>query len=312
MEGAGNIFKKVGTWIWEGLIAGLDAIGSVFSKLFAFDGGGKGAVEKFIGLDFPWVAFAEGGLVPGRSTVPGNSLKNDTVPALLSPGEVVLPRSVLGDEAFRRIVMAKLAGQEIPQFGFGGFISSVVSGAGDLLSSGASAVGNVVSGAADFLIPDWIQELYDSISRFISGVDITKLVTDPMAAINGAIQNALSVFVPYFQQMIQPQGFATGGLVGNPTDTVPAMLTPGEFVLNRAAAQQIGEANLSLLNRGIIPSQQTGSGGMSQHNEINLTINTTNSVDPAMVKSRVMPVILEELRRASLDGRRVLAPNGVR
>lgn len=36
-----------------------------------------------------------GGQVPGRAQVAGNSVKNDTVPAVLSPGEVVIPRSVM-------------------------------------------------------------------------------------------------------------------------------------------------------------------------------------------------------------------------
>jgi hypothetical protein len=53
-----------------------------------------------------------------------------------------------------------------------------------------------------------------------------------------------------------PPGYGTaikhmagGGSVGN-TDTVPAMLTPGEYVLNRDAAQQIGRGRLDQLNAG--------------------------------------------------------------
>lgn len=38
--------------------------------------------------------FTSGGPVSGNAKVSGNSLKNDTVPAMLSPGEIVLPRSV--------------------------------------------------------------------------------------------------------------------------------------------------------------------------------------------------------------------------
>lgn len=41
------------------------------------------------GLDF-----GAGGPVPGEAEVAGNSLENDKVPAMLSPGEVVLPRTV--------------------------------------------------------------------------------------------------------------------------------------------------------------------------------------------------------------------------
>lgn len=35
-----------------------------------------------------------GGHVPGQAAVPGDSLQNDNVPAMLSPGELVIPRSV--------------------------------------------------------------------------------------------------------------------------------------------------------------------------------------------------------------------------
>lgn len=40
------------------------------------------------------MALLQGGKVPGQAQVSGNSIKNDTQPAMLSPGEVVLPRSV--------------------------------------------------------------------------------------------------------------------------------------------------------------------------------------------------------------------------
>jgi len=40
-------------------------------------------------------AFAHGGIVPGEATVPGDHPANDTVPAHLSPGELVLPRSIM-------------------------------------------------------------------------------------------------------------------------------------------------------------------------------------------------------------------------
>lgn len=39
------------------------------------------------------IAAAHGALVPGRARVAGNSSRNDTVPALLSPGEIVIPRT---------------------------------------------------------------------------------------------------------------------------------------------------------------------------------------------------------------------------
>jgi hypothetical protein len=42
---------------------------------------------------------------------------------------------------------------------------------------------------------------------------------------------------------------AAGGSVKGLTDTVPAMLTPGEYVINRDAVQRIGVGNLNAMNR---------------------------------------------------------------
>lgn len=43
--------------------------------------------------------------------------------------------------------------------------------------------------------------------------------------------------------------YATGGSVG--TDTVPALLTPGEFVFTKEASQRIGYNNLNRMNKGV-------------------------------------------------------------
>lgn len=61
------------------------------------------------------MAFASnGGKINGKASVKGDSLKNDTVPAMLSPGEVVIPRHVMESEdpvsnaaKFVQAVMAK-------------------------------------------------------------------------------------------------------------------------------------------------------------------------------------------------------------
>jgi TP901 family phage tail tape measure protein len=53
--------------------------------------------------------------------------------------------------------------------------------------------------------------------------------------------------------------FAAGGGVG--TDTVPALLTPGEFVVNRSSAQKIGYGALNRMNK----VGKYASGGVVQH-----------------------------------------------
>ena len=55
-------------------------------------------------------------------------------------------------------------------------------------------------------------------------------------------------------------GFANGGSVGS-TDTVPAMLTPGEFVIKKSAVDKYGTNFLSSLNNGVLPMQGFQNGG---------------------------------------------------
>ncbi len=56
---------------------------------------------------------AKGGLIHGKAKVEGDSEANDTVPTMLSPGEVVLPRTTVeeGPEAAKRFLMEVLRGR---------------------------------------------------------------------------------------------------------------------------------------------------------------------------------------------------------
>lgn len=62
--------------------------------------------------------FKPGGKVPGKASVAGDSYANDTVPAIVSPGEIVLPRSVTQAKdapkkaaAFVQAILAKKQGK---------------------------------------------------------------------------------------------------------------------------------------------------------------------------------------------------------
>lgn len=76
----------------------------------------------------------------------------------------------------------------------------------------------------------------------------------------------INAYYPQSLSQIQRQvkKMATGGGVSG-TDTVPAMLTPGEFVINKSSAQKIGYSNLSRMNKvgkyangGIVQGFNTG------------------------------------------------------
>jgi hypothetical protein len=69
-----------------------------------------------------------------------------------------------------------------------------------------------------------------------------------------------------------PRGFANGGFVpgqGN-TDSVPAMLMPGEFVMNKAAVQTIGVDKLAKANRVNRANGSTSVEGMSNGGVLNV------------------------------------------
>ena len=62
----------------------------------------------------------------------------------------------------------------------------------------------------------------------------------------------------------KPGSFATGGVAVG-TDTIPALLTPGEFVVNRKSAKAFGYGNLGKLNKyakgGVVGRQRFAEGG---------------------------------------------------
>lgn len=93
----GDIFKNLGKKIFEGFseLFNLFSPTNLLEKIFKVDLGPAGPVEQFIGLNFPFVEFAKGGRIGGKAKVSGDSSKNDIVPILASPGEGMLPRTVM-------------------------------------------------------------------------------------------------------------------------------------------------------------------------------------------------------------------------
>lgn len=103
----------IATTIANSFSDAFSAIGNLASKMFSFEMKGKGKVENALGIDVPFANFGYGGIVgsiqKGAAAV-GDSLKNDIVPALLSPGEAVIPRSLMNNPMVSGIVGAILTG----------------------------------------------------------------------------------------------------------------------------------------------------------------------------------------------------------
>jgi len=78
----------------------------------------------------PSLVAADGGLVPGKAKKAGDHLENDTVKAILSPGEIIIPRSVVNSknapEAAKKFVEEVLLKEAKPKKAYakGGIISA--------------------------------------------------------------------------------------------------------------------------------------------------------------------------------------------
>jgi TP901 family phage tail tape measure protein len=89
-----------------------------------------------------------------------------------------------------------------------------------------------------------------------------------------------------------PKYFAAGGYAVG-TDTVPAMLTPGEFVMSKYAVDSYGVDNLKKINNG------DTTGGAVYNNTYTLTVNAKTDANPNEIARAVMSTIKE------VDDRRV-------
>jgi len=98
-------FKSIGKRIWEGLAEGFYRMTDWFADLFGLANGGAigngeslATVQTRQGANtigaIP-ISYARGGFVEGNAKLFGDNSANDTVPAMLSPGEIVIPRSAI-------------------------------------------------------------------------------------------------------------------------------------------------------------------------------------------------------------------------
>jgi hypothetical protein len=96
------------------------------------------------------------------------------------------------------------------------------------------------SGAANFLSTLSTQDIYSMVDK---------------------AEREFNVREKAYQNSTQPLFKATGGMIPSTSgvDTVPAMLSGGEFVMNRSAVQGIGASNLQSMNSGgtSITSEET-------------------------------------------------------
>jgi hypothetical protein len=331
--GGGNPFQgqidgislKAPGGLWDKfseMFKGLDP-SNLLKKMFKVKGGGTLTVEKLLGIDVPFVKFAEGGLVPGKATVKGDSEANDKILALLSPGEFVIPRSAMQDP-----LVSKLIGfiqGDLPKMSIGGLVEAFIKGDTEGMKEEAQETFTIpksVREAGSRVLSQSSQVIGDMSNHFVE--QIRSGMSHLGTVFGTLLGNLWSVFgelvasktreggLKMIEGTVKRAGFAQGGLVTGPEgagDVVPAMLTPGEFVMSKSAVDGLGIPNLRAMN-------QTGSMSGSVTNvaqDIKIVVNAAGgNLSEGFVRQTLMPTVKTELKRASLNGEFIMSERGLR
>jgi hypothetical protein len=131
-----------------------------------------------------------------------------------------------------------------------------------------------------------------------------KLISQWQSTINWtgkALQDAQSKLAKTPQYLAMGglvKGFNTGGFVSQGTDTVPAMLTPGEFVVKKYAVDSFGMDNLKAINNG------TYQGESVYNYEVNISVKSDADADQIAraVISQIKQVDSQRIRGNSFNG----------
>jgi TP901 family phage tail tape measure protein len=304
--------SKIGKSIWEGIEKIGTDVSNFFKKLFSFPES-KGTVEKWANFDIPVLRFAEGGNVPGQPKVFGDSYKNDSVPALLSPGEYVLPRSITKNQKLFDWIMQIVQTGKLPEMHAFGIKDAVNVGKQFVTDTKQSFV-EVRDKVTSASIPPQVRAIYDWINENIGGIDIGNFIKNPIGEATKIFERSIGRYFKGRSESIlkgiMGNKFHQGGLVGSYAfgGEVPAMLQSGEFVMNRRAVSNIGESNLGNMNLG-----RSGSFGQGDTTiNIDLKIDTEQPIDEAFIKSKLIPSLKKELRDSSLRGEFIMSQKGLR
>lgn len=106
------------------------------------------------------------------------------------------------------------------------------------------------------MTPEAIEAAKQQLQQLAEYLGKQMVITPTIAAPDGAIGSKdAEGYVLVGNNPPEPAGFATGGLIRGPgtgtSDSIPAYLSNGEYVIRAAAVRQLGAGYLDLLNNGI-------------------------------------------------------------
>lgn len=128
--------------------------------------------------------------------------------------------------------------------------------------TGAHSFGEAFAGLADSVVGS----LQKIVAQMLATILITKLLNAVTGFAGGGAVGGGAFGSSGLDNLPLGPGFAGGGFVpgSGSGDVVPAMLTPGEFVVRKSAVQSMGIATLSAINRGLAHHSIATVGGV-QH-----------------------------------------------
>jgi hypothetical protein len=143
------------------------------------------------------------------------------------------------------------------------------------------------------------QSIVDGVKKAATGGGIT---------IGGEVGKAAETVKSWFAAGGEvPLYAAAGVMVPRGTDTVPAMLTPGEFVMSKRGVNTAGLGMLQGINSGQMPTA-----GNTYNIQFEINVEAKTTMDEGFIRQQLIPKMRENLKRASLDGEFVLSSKGVR
>ena len=237
------------------------ATGGMVGRVLNFSGGGAVAPA------FPRMA---GGNVPGSG-------HHDTVPRTLEAGAFVLRKAAVRKYGAGNLARLAQVSNSVARFARGGAVgpqppkrNREVVETEKMIELGIKALGQInYSGsldAKDKTFAYWMPMARTDRRDLEKLVDRKTLTANEKAQLEGIRQRwryAMSTVIMYgrdferdlidYMESLDGQFFARGGLAKS--DTVPAMLTPGEFVVNRQAVARYGAGFFEAINNLSAPVQ---------------------------------------------------------
>ncbi len=180
--------------------------------------------------------------------------------AALGFGSSVIP----GISAVSSSLISRLAGGVASSFAsgiFGGNLSTsaVLQLAGEAVAKRGILGAIGIGGGGEGLLGSQIQDALPGVASsrtFDLGAVVGPAFGGLLDGITTAYGQVKKTASGVRESVANLPGFAQGGLVRGP-DTVPALLSPGEFVMRRNAVASFGQPTLEAMNRGRVPVQVT-------------------------------------------------------